>query len=497
MTRRGEYQSFIRGRRRDPYESRRLLPSSNAALAIVMIVALGAAGYAWFIHDTGPAVEETLVPPVVMEASTTSSTLAIEAGTTFIECPDESETWTTFQGSLTRAGCVTTTRVIRDPDIVWQTEIGILGWLNNPVVAGNRVFIGSAGSIQFAGDDADGVYALDLQTGAEIWHFKAENDVNGVAFSDDIVVATGDEGRAWGISASGAEQGRALWSVDLGASVFTNPLIVQGTAVVGDGNGEVTALDLYTGERLWRMAVAGPVRGGAASDGNRIYVVSEEGGAAAIALDGTVVWRQDLRGVDGETIRVFAAPTVAGNLLIVPFLRDDVYPTPAIMALDKQSGAVRWRAVDVAGIKEEWGNVRSSPALIGTLMVYGETYSNQLVALDVVSGETRWAVEAGPFCYPHWPSPAITTGQVILARHDGGLYSIDAGQGELAWSIYVGDDAEPGRWPDEYEDEDFCEWTPKSGASVLSSPAIAPDGTVIVASLEGLITAVGDADWGA
>jgi outer membrane protein assembly factor BamB len=286
-----------------------------------------------------------------------------------------------------------------------------------------------------------------------------------------------------------------LWSTYLGTSVFTNPLIIGDLAVVGDGAGEVTALDLYTGERVWRMAVAGPVRGGAASDGTRIYVISEEGGAAAISLDGTVVWRQDLVGEGGISVRVFAAPTLSGNLLIVPIVRDDLYATPGMMALDKQSGAVRWRAVDVVGVKDEWGNVRSSPALIGQLLVYGETYSSHLIALDAVSGETRWSVEAGSFCFPHWPSPAITMGQVILARHDGGLYGIDAGSGTLAWSIYVGDDRDPGEWPDDYEDGDFCQWTPKSGSPILASPAIAPDGTVLVGSLQGILSAVGDADW--
>ena len=227
-------------------------------------------------------------------------------------------------------------------------------------------------------------------------------------------------------------------------------------------------------------------------------MISEEGGAAAIAFDGTVVWRQDLvgEGADAKPVGVFAAPTVTNSLLIVPFLRDDLYAQPALMALEKQSGAVRWYAADFAGIKSEWGNTRSSPALIGTLLVYGETYSNHLVAIDVASGETRWAVEAGRFCFPHWPSPAIANGQVILPRHDGGLYSIDAAQGEVTWSIYIGDDDSTGVFPDEYEDTDFCDWTPKSGSSILASPAIAENGVVVVGSLQGILTAVGDTTWG-
>ncbi|MBU1225965.1 MAG: PQQ-like beta-propeller repeat protein [Actinobacteria bacterium] len=495
MTRRGDTQSFLRSRRRrDFYERRSILPSSNVVLAVVMLACIGLAVYSFLRSDGSEEVQYAL-PPVVMEGVTTSTTPVVQAGTTFLKCPEESTGWATFQGSNTRSGCTQSLRTINEPEVLWQTEVGIFGWLNNPVISGNRVFVGSAGNLQFEGDDADGVYAIDLSTGAEVWHFQTENDVNGIAVSDDIVVATGDEGRVWGISASGVDLGQALWSVDIGISVFTNPLIIEGLAVVGDGAGEVTALDLYTGERRWHIAVRGPIRGGASSDGTWIYVISEEGGAAAVSLTGTVVWRQDLVGEGGAAIRVFAAPTVAGQLLIVPVVRNDLYSEPAIMALDKQSGVVRWRASDVIGLKAEWGNARSSPALIGTLLVYGETYSSHLVAIDVASGETRWSVEAGPFCYPHWSSPAITTGQVILARHDGGLYGIDAAKGELAWSIYLGDDTN-GEFPDGYDEEGFCDWTPKEGSPVLASPAIAENGIVVVGSLQGILTAVGDANWG-
>ena len=48
----------------------------------------------------------------------------------------------------------------------------------------------------------------------------------------------------------------------------------------------------------------------------------------------------------------------------------------------------------------------------------------------------------------------------------------------------------------EYDDTDFCEWTPKSGSSILASPAIAENGVVVVGSLQGILTAVGDATWG-
>jgi outer membrane protein assembly factor BamB len=331
------------------------------------------------------------------------------------------------------------TRTITTPRVLWQADVGVQGWLNNPIVANGLVIVGSAGNTQFEHDDQDGVIALDLGTGEEEWFFDADLDVNGVAYADGVVVATGDEGRVWGLAIT---DGRALWTDELAVAAFGNPLIIGGMAIVGDGNGNLTSYDLGNGVRRWSASVSGPIRGGAASDGETIFFVGEDREAAAIALDGTMLWRQRLvgRGPSADSVRVFAAPTVVGDLLIIGLVREAEFAEPAIMALDKATGSVVWRATDVAGIKSDWGNVRSSPAALGDFLVYGEPYSRHLVGIELETGETQWAVETGAF------------------------------------------------W-------DFCEWQPNSGYSVLSSPAIAPNGAVIVGTLEGVLIAIGDEAW--
>ena len=217
----------------------------------------------------------------------------------------------------------------------------------------------------------------------------------------------------------------------------------------------------------------------------------------ALDLQGQVVWRQTISGRTGEgdRLRVFAAPVVAGDVLIVSLVREDVFGEPGLVALDRETGDVAWRATDAAGIKSEWGSVRSSPAVLGDMLVYGEGYSNRLVALGVADGRTRWAAEVGPLCYPHWSSPAVVSGQVILPRFDGGLYAVDVTTQALAWSVYLGQKDLDGAFPADF-DEEFCEWQPRAGASLIASPAVADNGVVLVGSLEGYLYAVGDASWG-
>ncbi len=438
-------------------------------------------------------LEGTAVPPSVLRPLETTTTLAGNAAAEDVTCPVPGLPWTSFQASPERAGCIEAPR-IADPVILWTAPIGIQGWLNNPVIDGNTVYVGSAGTTQFESDGDDGIYALDVLTGEQRWFFPATLDTNGVAVADDVVVATGDEGLVWGIDAA---TGRQVWVDDLGVAVFGNPLVVDGLVIVGDGRGEIVALDAATGERRWIQQISGAIRGGASSDGTIIVAAAESGEVLALDLNGTELWRRTVTesGAPGEAAQVFAAPTIAGENVVVSLVRSDVNPEPGLVSLDRVSGAVRWRATDAAGIKTEWGNVRSSPAVVGDLLVYGEPYSDSLVTVGIEDGTTRWSVRVGPLCYPHWPSPAVVSGLAIISRHDGAVYAVDLATGAAAWSVYLGSVDAAGSFPDSYEAETFCEWQPAAGYSILASPAVSESGIVIVGTLEGHLVAIGDESW--
>lgn len=505
MARRYEYISFFsegRGRHRDfaGFERR-------TGLARVLLPALGVAFIAvsiwWFGFrdadaDVGAIVtlEDATIPTLLLPAGAEGADALGEAS---FECLETSEEWSMFQGGPGRTGCADTA-VITEPRILWKAEVGIQGWLNNAVIGEDTLFVSSAGVVQFVPDRRDAIYALDLRNnGRQLWYYQAELDVNGIGYLDGVVVATGDEGRVWALD---ARTGDVKWIEDFGEldPVYSNPLMIDGMAIVGDGLGNVVAFDVHTGVEQWRVAVDGAVRGGAASDGELVFVAGENHEVLAVDMDGNEVWRAAVfaRGQSAEETRVFASPTVAGDLVIVTLVRTGVYAEPAVIALDKTTGEIAWQARDVAGLKSgDWANVRSSVAVAGDVVIFGEALSNSLVALDLQTGQTRWSVGAGSYCTPHWASPAITGGQAILPRDDGGLYAIDLAAQTIAWRIYLGSESgqSAGTFPAGFdEDADFCE-EDETGYAILSSPAITEDGVIIVGTLEGWIYAIGDRSW--
>ena len=108
----------------------------------------------------------------------------------------------------------------------------------------------------------------------------------------------------------------------------------------------------------------------------------------------------------------------------------------------------------------------------------------QLIGAD--TGRAAWAADSGVTCGRQWASPIVTSDTVVLARPDGAVYGFDASTGTVRWRIP----------------------TPSSRAAVSdctsggirvadsealeASAAVAPDGTLIVASSGAEIFAIRD-----
>ncbi len=407
------------------------------------------------------------------------------------ECVATGADWTTFQGDNTRSGCSQADPIV-EPRRRWQAEAGISGWLNSPIVVGDLVVVGSAGNRRSGGDDGDGVYAFDLRTGRRRWFFPTSNDVNGLAAADGVIVATGDEGTVWGLdSASGAE----VWSFAAGSPVFTNPLIVGDLIVVGDFSGVLWGLGL-DGRQRWRAQLDGAIRGGAASDGRIVYAVGDPGTAAAFTVDGFELWRMRVghpkaedEGESSQTdpVTVFAAPTVTGDKLIISYVFEGG-PTPALVALDRYVGTPAWRATDPSRVAENFASLRNSPARYGESLIFASSLSEGVQALDAATGRVIWGSRSGISCERQWASPVVVKDLVLLPRPDGALHAYDATDGEPVWRFAP----EPPGGTARLAQCTIEGGQIQDGFELQASVAVAPDGTIIVASTSQLIYAIGE-----
>ncbi len=408
-------------------------------------------------------------------------------------CDAPQEGWTTFQGNSQRTGNTEAEPIAR-PTVRWSVPLGIASWLNNPVVAGETVYLGTSGQIWNEPDGGDGVVALGLADGSRRWFFTTDADVNGVTYSGCRVFATTENGAVFALDAA---NGKALWKHRRdGVKFYTNPLVVGGVVVVGDGAGTLWALDVATGADVWKKRFSGALRGGVAAHEGVVYAASQAREVAAIdAASGDVVWSSKI--VDAYAKEVYASPTVLAEhgAVVVSYARDTSYEEPALVAFDIADGSEKWVGSNPDGLGGGWGNIRSSPAVLDGNLVYAEPYSNRLVTVDGATGAATASVAAGACTFPHWPSPAVAGSTLYVPRHDGALYAFaDPRQGPT-WSLFLGDAERPALpVPDEVTQANGCSWDgPIEGSAIFASPAVAADGTVIVATGQGYVFAIAPA----
>ena len=331
-----------------------------------------------------------------------------------------------------------------------------------PAIAGGRLFTGSQG-----GNGA--VYALDAETGCTYWTFQPQAGVRSALSVGPLpggghaVYFVDRQANAYAVD---ADVGRQIWSTQVedhpavrGTGALTlhgNRLFVPMTGVSEENaasnpdyecctfRGSITALDIETGEIVWKTyTVSEPQRRGVSSTGTPLW------GPAGVGI-----WSAPT--VDAERGMVYAA---TGNAYADPAPET----TDAVIALDVESGEIRWvnqltpgdawimgcqPGSDNPNCPEDVGpdfDFSASPVLATTasgrdLLVVPQK-SGMAYALDPDNeGATVWEYRAGPGSAVGgvWGA-AVGEGLAYVAvggyfRDDtGGIHAIDLETGERVW----------------------------------------------------------------
>lgn len=403
--------------------------------------------------------------------------------------------WPTFQGNNARTG-VTNYLEINIPAIAWSTQVGIMGYLNCPVIDGDRVFVTSSGDKHNQSDKRDGVYCLDMKTGEVLWHYPTKSDACGITIDRQHVFAGDDSGLFHAID---RETGRLAWQYEFNGSVFGQPLRVGDLIIAGGAKGFIHAFDPKTGKKRWSFHHDDALRAGLSSDDKQIYAVYLHGRGVCFDLKGKVLWQRDVLDApegENETRQVYGPPTVDKDAVYFGFARDTYYDAPPLSCLGT-NGLFKWITdpdqpsdlTDEGKVeRHSHGNIRCSPALWRDHLLFGETYGNKVAWVRTFDGMVVKRYRCGSEMFPHWPSPVIAGETMYLPRHDGALHAIDAPQNHnMRWLAYLGEHskARTTGMPQAFHHLDYTLWEPPIGKPLYATPAIAKDGTIVIGSGEG------------
>jgi len=280
--------------------------------------------------------------------------------------------------------------------VVWATHLGVSAH-GSPTLVGDLLLLGAD----------DGAHALDTRTGRPSWTQAAPGAVRGaLAVAGDTAVLASAGGRAVGLDLA---SGSVRWSVPLSAPNDTSVAAVGGIAVVGTTRGTAVALDPSTGSVAWRTAVdVGARIGTPVIADRRVLLASLDGGGPGTrhitALDlatGQVVWRYASPGD-----RPSYSPAITHGLAITEG------EAGIVTALNVTTGELCWQA-------SETGILEIVPTVAGDA-VYGASNNAAAFALDAGSGRELWRLPIKGVPY----APAISGGLEFLPTNTGLLYAI-------------------------------------------------------------------------
>ncbi|MEG6017965.1 outer membrane protein assembly factor BamB [Enterobacter hormaechei] len=202
-----------------------------------------------------------------------------------------------------------------DGSVAWQTSVAGES-LSRPVVSDGLVLIHTSNGQLQALNEADGLVKWTVNLDMPALSLRGES-APATAFGAAIV--GGDNGR---VSAVLMQQGQMIWQqrisqatgsteIDRLSDVDTTPVIVDGVVYALAYNGNLTALDLRSGQIMWKREL-GSVNDFIV-DGNRIYMVDQNDRLLALSTEGGVtLWTQsDL------LHRLLTAPALYNGSLVV------------------------------------------------------------------------------------------------------------------------------------------------------------------------------------
>ena len=315
------------------------------------------------------------------------------------------------------------------PPMVWQQEVG--EGFSGPVVADGRVILFHRVS------DREVVEAFDARTGTSLWQYTyptSYRDDFGFdegpravpVVSDGTVYTFGAQGQLHAVE---LETGRRIWSQDtmgrfgvpkgfFGAS--GSPLVEDGRVIANIGGREdgIVAFDAGTGDVLWTATEDGASYSsavGATISGIRYAIFLTRNGLVGLdPATGDVRFNQRWRSRSASSVNA-ASPLVVDDLI---FVSAEYGPGAGVLRWDGEQLRELWSSNDVLS-----NHYATSVYRDGYLYGYHgrQEFGPSLRAVELTTGNVGWSVEqfrAG--------SVVLAGDHVLILREGGELILADA-----------------------------------------------------------------------
>jgi len=287
----------------------------------------------------------------------------------------------------------------------------------------------------------------------QVWNLQEQSDIGtGISRSKNRVIYANTAGE---IVALDLHSGKKIWSFPTGGKIYSTPAISGNRVVCASTDHNIYCLDLKTGKKIWMHPTVKPIVASAAIEAGKVYIGSSDGSFRCISLtDGTLLWKYD-----GVKNFVECKPLLLKNSVCFGSWGNAFY------SLDKETGNLQW-------VREKSSNRMLSPAAVWPVAANGKIFvvapDRHMTALDEKSGAEIW--DSGK--YSCRESIGISTdGKLVYIKNmtEGNVdaFYTAANEQKLAW-----------------------ECTAELGYEIAPSPIVESGDLIFVPTTSGVVVAI-------
>jgi outer membrane protein assembly factor BamB len=214
-----------------------------------------------------------------------------------------------------------------------------------------------------------------------------------------------------------------MWSFTTGSNVYPSPVVTDGMVFIPSYDGNLYALDEYSGAQRWVFYTSAPIYATPAVVNGVVYLASKD--TALYAIDeqtGSLLWKRV------NISPITSSPVVAdGKVFYGTWFKTSA---SALMALNANNGTVAWQYLEAND------TIKSSPAVYNGRVFFGQN-TGIVVALNETTGKALWGRSVGPVTSIS-TAPAVALGRVFVGADTGTFVAIDQVTGSISWSFGIG-----------------------------------------------------------
>ena len=299
---------------------------------------------------------------------------------------------------------------------VWSVNLAEKdGWFSRkPALLSGGLTV--AGGHVYVGSEKAQVYALDAGDGSVVWKTTAAGEVlSRPTVSDGLVLVHTSNGQ---LQALDENSGVVKWTVNLDMPALSlrgesAPAVAYGAAIVGGDNGRVSAVLMQQGQMIWQQRISqatGSTEIDRLSDVDTtpvivngvVYALAYNGNLTALDLrSGQIMWKRELGSVNDFI--------VDGNRIYIVDQND------RLLALTTDGGVTLWTQSDLLH------RLLTSPALYNGSLVVGDA-EGYMHWINPEDGRfvAQQKVDSAGFL----TDPVVADGKLLIQAKDGTVYAI-------------------------------------------------------------------------